>query len=202
MAADKARPPRGHRRYLQQRRGPQVPEGHLVVGRILRPHGLRGEVKVQLYTDFPDRFAPGQSLLLGPDLEPVTVAASRPHQGQVLVRFHGVEDRTEAEALRGEWLYIPEEAAQELEEDTYYIHQLLGLEVRTEEGRVLGELVDVIVTGANDVYVVRPAPGINRGREILVPAIAQVVQSVDIQGRVLTVRLMPGLLEEETQEPG
>ncbi len=171
------------------------------MGRILRPHGLRGEVKVQLHTDFPERFAPGQSLLLGPDLEPVTVATSRPHQGQMLVRFHGIEDRTGAEALQGEWLYIPEEAAQELAEDTYYIHQLLGLEVRTEEGQVLGELVDVIVTGANDVYVVRPAPGINRGRELLIPAIAQVVRSVDIQARVLTVRLMPGLLEGSPEPP-
>ncbi len=191
--------PRGHRRYLRQRREPPVPEGHLAVGRILRPHGLRGEVKVQLHTDFPERFAPGQSLLLGPNLEPVTIAASRPHQGQMLVRFHGIQDRTGAEALQGEWLYIPEEAAQELAEDTYYIHQLLGLEVRTEEGQVLGELVDVIVTGANDVYVVRPAPGINRGRELLIPAIAQVVRSVDIQARVLTVRLMPGLLEESPE---
>lgn len=178
-----------------------MPEGHLAVGRIVAPHGLRGEVKVQLHTDFPERFAPGQTVLLGQDLEPVEVTASRPHKGHMLVRFHGVEDRTDAEVLRGEWLFIPEEAAMELEEGVYYIHQLLGLEVRTEEGRVLGQITDVLVTGANDVYVVQPAAGVNRGREVLIPAIAQVVRHVDIQARVLTVHLLPGLIDE-TEEPG
>jgi 16S rRNA processing protein RimM len=192
-ARRRRRPGRGSNRAQAQ----VVPDGYLVVGQIVAPHGIRGEVRVNLYTDFPeDRFAPEQILHMGQDLSPITVLTSRTHKGQLLVFFDGFEDRDQAETLRDEWLFVAEEDAQTLDDGIYYVHQLVGLAVYTEEGRHLGSLSDVLFTGANDVYVVTPAPGVNQEKEILLPAIAQVIQSVDLQNGRLNIYPMPGLLEE------
>lgn len=192
-APRRRRPGRGSNRVQAQ----VVPDGYLVVGQIVAPHGIRGEVRVNLYTDFPEeRFAEDEVLYLGQDLNPITVLSSRSHKGQLLVNFDGYAGRDQAEELRDQWLFVTEEAAQPLEEDTYYVHQLVGLSVHSEDGRHLGQLSDVLFTGANDVYVVTPAPGVNQDKEILLPAIAQVVQSVDLENGRLNIHLMPGLLEE------
>lgn len=172
-----------------------MPDGFLAVGHIVGVHGLRGEVKLESYTDFPERFAPGERLRLGDDLAEVEIASVRPHKKFLLIRFEGVTDRTAAEQLRGLWLFVAEEDAAELEEGAYWIHDLIGLEVREESGARLGELVDVLVTGANDVYVVHGEPG--AAREILLPAIPEVVLNVDLAAGVMTVRLLEGLLDAE-----
>ncbi|MCS6827408.1 MAG: ribosome maturation factor RimM [Caldilinea sp.] len=172
-----------------------VPDGFLAVGHIVGVHGLRGEVKLESYTDFPERFAPGERLRLGDDLVEVEIASVRPHKKFLLIRFEGVVDRTAAEQLRGLWLFVAEEEAAELEEGAYWIHDLIGLEVREESGERLGELVDVLVTGANDVYVVHGEQG--AAREILLPAIPEVVLNVDLAAGVMTVRLPEGLLDAE-----
>lgn len=172
-----------------------VPDGFLAVGHIVGVHGLRGEVKLESYTDFPERFAPGERLRLGDDLAEVEIASVRPHKKFLLIRFEGVTDRTTAEQLRGLWLFVAEEDAAELEEGTYWIHDLIGLEVWEESGARLGELVDVLVTGANDVYVVHGEQG--AAREILLPAIPEVVLNVDLAAGVMTVRLLEGLLDAE-----
>lgn len=188
---------RGTQPSSRLQRSADVPAGHLAVGRIAGVHGLRGELRVETHTDFPEeRFALGQSLLLGDSLEAIEVVAARPHKGQMLVRFENIETRDDAEPLQGTWLYIPEETAADLEEDTYFVHQIVGLTVQTTEGKKLGTIKDVLFTGANEVYVVQPNDGINQGRELLVPAIADVVQSVDLEAGVLTVQLLPGLMEE------
>lgn len=190
--------PRGGQPGSRQRQAAQVPPGYLAVGVITGAHGIRGEVSVEPYTDFPEeRFAPGESVRLGQDMDMVDIVGSRPHKGRILVHFAHIGDRDEAEALRGEWIYIPEEEAVELEADTYFIHQIIGLEVRTEEDEILGVIEDVLFTGANEVYVVRPRPGLNRDREILIPAIAEVVQRVDLEAGVLTIHLLPGMVETE-----
>lgn len=172
-----------------------MPDGFLAVGHIVGVHGLRGEVKLESYTDFPERFAPGERLRLGDDLAEVEIASVRPHKKFLLIRFEGVTDRTTAEQLRGLWLFVAEEDAAELEEGTYWIHDLIGLEVWEESGARLGELVDVLVTGANDVYVVHGEQG--AAREILLPAIPEVVLNVDLAAGVMTVRLLEGLLDAE-----
>jgi 16S rRNA processing protein RimM len=190
--------PRGEQPRSRQKQAAQVPPGYLAVGVITGAHGIRGEVTIEPYTDFPDqRFAEGESVLLGQEMEVADIITSRPHKGRVLVRFGHIEDRDEAEALRGVWIYIPETEAADLEDDTYFIHQILGLSVHTEEGQILGTIKDVLFTGANEVYVVEPSAGLNRGREVLIPAIGEVVQSVDLAAGVLTIRLMPGILEAE-----
>ncbi|HXF61302.1 MAG TPA: ribosome maturation factor RimM [Caldilineaceae bacterium] len=170
----------------------------MAVGLIAGAHGLRGEVKVELHTDFPERFAPGSTLWLGTELEQVEVATSRPHQGQVLVRFEQVTNRSEAEALRGEWLFIHESEAETLEEGTYFVHDIIGASVQTVEGRPLGVVREVLFTGANEVYVIESLD--QPPRELLLPAIADVIQQVDLEANLITVALLPGLLDEEADE--
>jgi len=176
-----------------------VPDGCIAVGHIVGVHGLRGEVKVELYTDFPERFAPGAQLMMGVDLAKVEIATVRPHKKFLLMRFAGIDDRTAAEQIRGLWLFVDEEDAAELEEGVYWIHDLIGLRVVSADAE-LGELVDVLVTGANDVYVVRPPAGAQHRQDLLLPAIPEVIKAVDLHDRVMTVHLLDGLLEPEAAD--
>ncbi|MDI9548979.1 MAG: ribosome maturation factor RimM [Chloroflexota bacterium] len=191
----KRRPSPG-RTYVHRNRSVFVPKGALAVGLVVGAHGLRGEVRVELHTDFPERFAPGNVVLMGDDLTEVLIVASRPHKNEMLVRFEGATDRTAADGLRGQWLFIEEQDAAELEEGVYWIHDIIGMDVQTDDGRRLGRVSDVLFTGANDVYLVKPAESINRGQDILLPAIPDVIQTVDVPARLITVKLMPGMIEE------
>jgi len=175
-----------------------VPDGYLAVGHIIGVHGLRGEVKVELYTDFPERFAPDASVFLGPDLEKVKITAVRLHKNHLLLHFAGVTDRTAAENLRDRWLFVDEDDAAELEEGEYWIHEIMGLQVTDETGRPLGVIVDVLSTGSNDVYVIRPPDGQSRRQEILLPALSDVLLTVDLAQGKMTVRLPEGLIDPES----
>lgn len=186
--------------YHYRNRRVVIPDGVMAIGVIVGAHGLGGEVKIEVHTDYPERFAEGNTILMGVELLATRIAASRPHKNLQLVRFHGIGNRSEAENLRGQWLFIADEDAAALEDDVYWIHDLVGMEVRDTAGRVLGTVHNVLQTGANDVYLIAPAEGINRGREILLPAIADVVQRVDPTHRLIVVDLMPGLLEEEGED--
>ena len=179
------------------RRSTFIPDGYLAVGRVLGAHGLLGEVKVESHSDFDSRFTPGQQLFIGEKLAQTEIETSRPHKGIFLIRFTDVSDRFKAEDLYSEWLYIPEEKAMELDKDTYWVHDIVGLTVQTEDLRRLGKVADVLFTGANEVYIVRPEPGVNRDRDLLIPALADVVRAVDVEAGILTVRLQPGLLEDD-----
>jgi len=128
---------------------------------------------------------------MGRDLQPVTITGQRQHGGGILLMLAQLHDRTAAEGLRDEWLYVPEEATAELPEDTYWIHEIVGLHVKTEEGILLGAITEVLPTGANDVYEVKPA----EGDPFLIPAIAEVVRSVDLLTGVMVVRIPDGLLD-------
>ncbi len=184
------------RQYMQRNRPVHIPAGHFAVGQIVGVHGLRGELKVESHTDFPERFAPGETLLVGYDLQEIELLSVRPHKGKLLMCVAGIQDRSAAERLRGQWLFVREEDVKELDKDTYWVHDIVGLEVITEDGRKLGIIKEVLFTGANEVYVIAALSTVNRGRDILLPAIADVVQSVDIEKGIMVVRLMPGLMEE------
>lgn len=170
----------------------EVPEGYLAVGRIVGVHGIRGELKVEPHTDFPERFAPGVVLAMGPTLEEVVVESGRSHKGHVLLALEGITDRNAADELRGLWLFVAEDEAIELDDETFWVHDILGLDVVTDEGQPLGVVADVLFTGANEVYVVRTP----QRREILLPATDEVVLKIDLAARRMTVRLLPGILEE------
>ena len=165
---------------------------HLVVGRVLAPWGHRGEVRVEIMTDFPERFSSLEEVLVGEDHVPYRLQSARRHKGNVVLKLEGVDSPEQAATLRGELLYIPVSEAMPLGQDQYYYYQILGLDVWTREGRHLGQVTDILETGANDVYVVRDG-----GREVLIPALADVVQEVDLAGQRMIVTLPPGLVEEE-----
>lgn len=167
---------------------------YLAIGQIVGPHGIRGEVKVELMTDFPERYRPGAKLYLGQQIDdsaaiPVEIATARPHKGRMLVRLAATPDRNAAELLRGRYLLIPEQEAMPLGEHENYLHDLIGLRVETTAGEALGTLVEILFTPANDVYVVRGPEG-----EVLIPALRDVVLSVDLVAQVMRVALPDGLL--------
>jgi len=188
--------------YHHRNRRVIIPEGVMAVGLIVGAHGLRGELKIESHTDFAERFATGNTILLGTDLIEIQIRNSRPHMEFFLLTFDGVTSRSAAEDLRGQWLFIPDEEATVLDDDTYWIHDIIGMHVHDSEGRLLGTVHNILETGANDVYLVTPVDGINQGREILLPAIAEVVENVDSQKRVITVNLIPGLLDESDEQTG
>lgn len=179
--------------YRHRNENVLVPEGYLAVGRITAAHSLRGEVRVESHTDFPERFEPGLTLFVGSSLYEATVESARPHKQMLLLKLAGVDNRNDAESLRGQWLFVAEEDAIPLEEDTYWVHEIIGMRVETEEGEFLGTVTDVLHTGANDVYILQRAGSANE-EELLLPAIADVIQRVDVHEQRMVVRLLPGLL--------
>lgn len=171
----------------------QQPEPrYLAVGRILRPHGITGELRVEVLTAYPERLAKLPQLYIGSAYQPYAVQSVRRHQNLLLLRLVGVADRNAADTLRGQLVSVAIEDAIPLEEGEYYHHQLLGMQVSTEDGEALGEIVEVLDTpAANDVYVVHGLRG-----EVLIPAIREVILSMDIEARQVVIRPMPGLLPE------
>lgn len=165
----------------------------LVVGEIVGAHGLRGELKVALETSFPDRFQRLLSVLVGPadgsDYRSYKLIAARPHKNQVLLTLDGVTDRSTAEEMRGLVVAVPADQAMPLGEDEYYIYQIVGLHVYTDMGEHLGQVSEVIPTGANDVYVVRS----EAGEEVLLPAIEDVILTIDLKQERMTVKMLEGL---------
>ena len=167
---------------------------YLAIGQIVGPHGIRGEVKVVPLTDFPERFERGAKVYLGAqtgktDAAPAEIEAARPHQDRWLVLFTHVKDRNTAETLRDLYMLIPEEEAMTLGEHENYAHDLIGLDVQTVDGRSIGQITEILFTGANDVYVVRSA-----GAETLIPATRQVILSVNLAAGVMMVALPEGLI--------
>ena len=176
--------------------GAHLPEPrYLAVGRVSRPHGVRGELRVKVLTDYPGRL--GQHAyfyLASPDSPEIVrrypVEKLRRHKEVLLLKLGGCDDRNGAEELRGQLVQIPTEEAVPLEEGEYYDFQLIGVKVEAESGESLGQVVEVLKTGANDVYVVRGSWG-----EVLLPAVKDVVLKLDIEARQMVVNLLPGLLE-------
>ncbi|GIL09262.1 MAG: ribosome maturation factor RimM [Chloroflexota bacterium] len=168
---------------------------YLLLGEILRPHGVRGELRMRILTDFPERIPGLAAVYVGvgpaaPDVKPYSVEHMRMHQAYGLLKLRGVDDRDQAELLRDLLVMVPLENAVPLEPGEFYLYQLIGLAVETADGTALGTLRDVIETGANDVYVVAsPAHG-----EVLLPAIDEVIVRIDIAAGVMVVNLIEGLL--------
>jgi 16S rRNA processing protein RimM len=164
---------------------------YLAVARITGAHGIRGEIRCALLTDFPDRFKRGLRVYLGDEQIPREVERARLERNRVLLKLTGVDTRTDAEALRGATMFVAETDAVRLPRGSYYWHQIVGLRVRTTDGRSLGSVAEIIETGANDVYVVRrEAP--DEG-ELLLPAIKDVVQKIDLRRGEIVVELLEGL---------
>ena len=166
----------------------------LVVGRVSRPHGIRGEVAVEVRTDDPgQRFASGCVLATQPEaLGPLTVTSARPHAGGLIVSFSGVTERDVAQRLRGAWLVIDSvDVPAPDDPDEFHDHQLIGLDVVTVAGRRVGTVADVRHHG-QDLLVITTTPG---AAETLVPFVAAIVPEVDLEAGRLVIDPPPGLLD-------
>ncbi len=164
---------------------------YLGIGKVNRAHGLQGEISVIVLTEFPDRFATTEWVYLGTEFEAEAyrLESYRWHKDKILLTLAGVTNRTQAEQLRGQFVQVPLAEAMPLPEDSYYHYQLIGLQVITTTDQILGPLVNILETGANDVYVVDHA-----GQELLLPAIPDVVQSIDLNQGQIVVKLLEGLI--------
>lgn len=147
---------------------------------------------MQVLTDFPERLVPGTHFYAGPQRRRLRLRSRRWHRQRLLVAFEGLQTREQAGELRNQLLLVRADDRPPLPAGEYYHHQLIGLKVVDEAGDVLGSLVEILQTGANDVYVVRSASG----RELLLPAVDEVLRGIDLERGEIRVHLLPGLLDE------
>jgi len=164
-------------------------DGFLVVGRIGKPHGVLGEVRIKILTDFPERLVIGKKVYVGESREPRTIDGLRGGGDKLILALSGVADRVEAGLLRSNFVYVHLSEVPELPEGEFYSHELIGLELHTEAGEALGRVREILYTGANDVLIVVD----EAGNELLLPAIDDVLLSIDLEANRALVRLLPGL---------
>jgi 16S rRNA processing protein RimM len=164
----------------------------IITGRVIKPYGVLGWVKVEVLTANPQRFQPGSTFILeGRESgERLLLEEAREGPGALLVKFRGYEERELAEKLSGRMLMVTPQEVGEAPPDTVWEHQLLGLEVRTRTGKCLGKVAEVMETGANDVLVVEGET------ECLIPMTSEVVLEIDLEGGAIVIDPIPGLLEE------
>lgn len=160
----------------------------LVIGKVRKPWGYRGHVKVEILTDFPQRFSLTQTIYVGDEHRPFTVESVRLQKSNAVLKLTECQSQSDAEELRGKYLWIPLEEAMPLEEGAYYLHEIVGLRVYTTQGKCIGEVKDVLFTAGNDVYVVQ-----GEGSEILIPAISSVVKEVNRADGRMVIEPMEGL---------
>ena len=162
------------------------------VGVIANTHGIRGEVKVFPTTEDPQRFEWLKEVLLdtGKEMLPLKISSVRFFKNLVIVKFKGIDNINDIEKYKGKDLFVTRENAIPLEEDEYYIADIIGAKVYTEDGEEFGKLVDVLETGANLVFVVQ-----HEGKEVLLPAIPDCVKDVDTEEKKVVVHILPGLLD-------
>ena len=165
-------------------------EDYLMVGVIANTHGVRGEVKVYPTTDDVNRFKKLKEIYMGDEKAPLHIQSVKFQKNMVILGFKEYTSLNEVEGLRNKELFVDRAHAVKLQKDEYFISDLIGLKVVTDEGADFGQLTDVMTTGANDVYVVKTTDG----KEVLLPAIKECVLNVDMNERVMNVHIMEGLL--------
>jgi len=157
------------------------------IARVVAPWGIRGEVKVEPLTDFPDRFACGETIYLRG--LPLNIESSRQHDNSIILKLAAIDSRDQAGEIRGSFLEIPFSELHSLDEGEYYQFQLLGLKVLSTDGKLLGQVSNVIQTGSNDVYE------ISSGTKVfLIPATDEIIKSIDLNKGCMTIEILKGLL--------
>ena len=165
---------------------------NLEIGQIVNTFGIKGMVKVKPFTDDIRRFDELKTVYVeknGKQTE-YEVEEVKYHKDMVLIKFKGIDKVEQAEMLRNSYLTVSRNSVEKLEEGRYYIVDLLGLEVYTDEQVLLGTLEDIFNTGSNDIYVVKD----KQGKQILLPAIQDVIKQIDIENKKIIVHLLPGLI--------
>lgn len=168
---------------------------YLVLGEILRPHGLLGELRMRVLTAYPERLPDLKTVYIGrspesPDVAPHILQGVRFNQEYALLKLKGVDSREQADHFRQRFVMVSIDEAVPLEAGEVYLYQLIGMTIETDDGQVLGTVTDVLETGANDVYIVdSPQYG-----EVLIPATHETILKTDADSRRITVKLPDGLL--------
>jgi 16S rRNA processing protein RimM len=168
-------------------------EDYFDIGKIVNVHGLKGDIRIVPTTDDPSRFNLLDSIeiFFGSESSTYHLERAKPHKNVLVLKLKGIEDRKAAETLIGGIIKVPRAKALPLEDNEYYQKDLIDMSVISNVGEDLGTLVQVIETGANDVYVIRP----ESGKDLLIPAIKECILDVDVPGKKMTVHLMKGLRE-------
>jgi 16S rRNA processing protein RimM len=167
---------------------------YLAIGFLRRPHGVQGELIMDLHTDFPERIRPGRKVYIGEGYESATLGSARIHGNGMLVRIRGYETPEAAGRFRNQWVYVKSAEVPPLPDGQHYKYELIGLNVSDENGTPLGAITEIIETGANDVYVVKN----DSGREVLLPGISDVVLEIDMEAKTMKVHLLDGLMPDDT----
>lgn len=167
---------------------PLAEPAFVLVGMLQKPHGVRGEIEMRILTDFPKRMRQGRKLYLGVEKKLIVLKAARPKMSVLLLTFEGIESPEEAQLLTNQEVFVAVRELPELPEGEYYHHQLIGLPVFAD-GKAFGKLIDILETGANDVYVIEDVDG----NERLLPVIPSVVKSIDISQGIIEVEVPEGL---------
>ena len=164
---------------------------YLEIGQIVNTFGIKGMVKVKPFTDDINRFDRLEIIYIKnkKGKKEYKIQEVKYHKQMVMLKLEGIENPEEAETLRGSYLLIDRDKEEPLEEGTYYIVDLLGLEVFSDEGELLGKVDDIFNTGSNDIYVVKD----ELGKQILLPGTSEVIKDVDLEQGKITVHLIPGL---------
>lgn len=166
---------------------------YLAVGILRRSHGIRGDMLLAVTSDFPERLKPGTFLYVGETKTALKITRRRLHNDGLLLGFAGISNAEQTAKYRAQTVFVHAEDRPPLPEGEYYHHQIIGLNVVDESGVALGVISEIIETGANDVYVVKNADQ----REILLPALKQVLLDVNLETKTMRVHLLPGLVEPD-----
>jgi 16S rRNA processing protein RimM len=166
------------------------------IGQVVALFGVHGELKVHLLTDIPNRFAELEAVYVGANHTSYSIQSVRPYKGEMIVlKLTGIDDANAAEPFRNQELSIPLSELAKLPTGSYYQHDILGLRVLTLDGQELGRIVDIIVTGSNDVYIIKKP----EGSQVLIPAIKDVIKQIDLIRRTMHIDPLPGLLDNIAQ---
>jgi 16S rRNA processing protein RimM len=160
----------------------------IAIGQVIAPWGIKGKLKVAVATDFPQRFTPRSRIYI--DRQPMTIASAEWHKGKAIIKLDTIDGIEQAERLRGKALEIHHSQLKSLPEGQYYHFQLIGLEAWTTKGELLGKVSQILSAESNDNYVVIGTKG-----EILIPAIEDVVKSIDLERGRITIEAIEGLLD-------
>jgi len=158
----------------------------LVLGKLRRAHGVRGEIPLELYTQMLELLLPDCVVFVGEERQPYTIESIRWKQELLLLKFHGINDRTVVSELTNELVYVNTEALPSLSEGDFYLHELIGLKVYEEDSLFLGVLTEILETGANDVYLIKN----DAGEEILIPATEEMILEIDLDQEKMIVSRM------------
>lgn len=159
----------------------------ITIGKVIAPWGIKGKLKVEVVTDFPQRFAPSSKVYI--NQQPMTINSTEWHKGKAIIKLNTIDSIEDAQRLRGQPIEIHRSQVYLLPEGQYYHFQLIGLEVWTTQGELLGTVTEILTAESNDNYIVRGAKG-----EILIPAIEDVIKSIDLNKGCMVIEAIEGLL--------